>query len=171
MRDGITVPCHGFACVSNMRLPASSVRAVSRTRYAIRTLTVPMVSWKPPPAYTICGFDIANAVYGNESKTLFLITSTIPSRPRGDQQHCQSCRRAARESYARFSRFARRGDGTRRWLRVRCRLQIQFDARMARAGTAGNTRTHHTRRRHIPDRIPTGARHAHRRHDAVSKPR
>ena len=58
-----------------MRLPASSARAVSRTRYAILTLTVPMVSWKPQPAYTIYGFVIANVVCGDESKTLFLITS------------------------------------------------------------------------------------------------
>ena len=34
-----------------------------------------MVSWKPQPVYTIYGFVIASVACGDESKTLFLITS------------------------------------------------------------------------------------------------
>ena len=36
-----------------------------------------MASSQPRPVYTTCGFVIANVVYGDESKTLFLITSIV----------------------------------------------------------------------------------------------
>ena len=88
MRSGTTAPCRASVCGSNMRLRVSSVRVVSKMRYAIHNLIVPMVSWKPQLVCTIYGFVIASVVCDDEPKTLFLITSTLPvAKPMGKSLH------------------------------------------------------------------------------------